>query len=91
MKKYNKTGKVSVYFMVGPSGMVTVEKAESEVSIVEYYEVEVPVKEDKKNDAKPDEASSNPDEEADAEAMGEGDAAKEKAGGEENVCLSRSL
>eukprot|EP00193_Tetraselmis_chui_P004076 CAMPEP_0177768970 /NCGR_PEP_ID=MMETSP0491_2-20121128/10035_1 /TAXON_ID=63592 /ORGANISM="Tetraselmis chuii, Strain PLY429" /LENGTH=991 /DNA_ID=CAMNT_0019285873 /DNA_START=172 /DNA_END=3147 /DNA_ORIENTATION=- len=47
-KKYNKTGKVTVHFVVGPAGMVTVEKAESVLEVVEYVEVLVPVKEEPK-------------------------------------------
>eukprot|EP00191_Tetraselmis_sp_GSL018_P000225 CAMPEP_0177610198 /NCGR_PEP_ID=MMETSP0419_2-20121207/19625_1 /TAXON_ID=582737 /ORGANISM="Tetraselmis sp., Strain GSL018" /LENGTH=935 /DNA_ID=CAMNT_0019105435 /DNA_START=222 /DNA_END=3029 /DNA_ORIENTATION=- len=50
-KKYNKTGKVTVHFAVAASGMVSVERAESVFDVVEYVEVEVPVKEEEEDKA----------------------------------------
>jgi len=88
LKKYNKTGKVTVYFAVGPSGMVTIEKAETVFDIVEYIEVEVPVKEEPKNETNSTEAGNAtqaegevPKEEAAKAATedGEGDSGKAAA------------
>ena len=81
LKKYNKTGKVSVYFAVGPSGMLTVEKAESVFEIVEYVEVEVPVKEEKKNETV-DKAAE--DAEKESEEAEKGEDATDKAADEES-------